>query len=117
MKKLILTFILMVAMASVVWSAPYLASDIPTGAIPIVSQIEVNGNLQPNPDDSESTYHNIQLSADGLSFLLLDLVGFPKGVYTFRIRWHDGMSFWSDWSDPFVAGKPAKSGSVRIVEQ
>ena len=106
MKKLALTFILVLAMASVAWGAPYLASDIPTGVTPTISEIEVNGVVQPGI---------VQLSADGLSYLLLDLSGFTKGIYTFRTRWHDGMNFWSDWSDPFVAGKPAKSGNVKIV--
>lgn len=104
----IMVFLLLCGMTLAAWGNPYLASEIPTGATPTASEIEVNGTVQPGI---------VQLSADGLSYLLLDLAGFPKGIYTFRVRWHDGMNFWSDWSDPFVAGKPAKSGNVKIVEQ
>ncbi|KKN01161.1 hypothetical protein LCGC14_1130500 [marine sediment metagenome] len=108
MKKLALTFVLVLAMASVVWGSPYLAVDVPTGDVPTISEVEINGIVQSGI---------IQLSADSLSYLLLDLDSFATGSYTFKVRWHDGFGWWSDWSDPFEAGKPGRSGILKIISE
>lgn len=108
MKKLVLILILIIGIPATAWSSPYLAIDVPTDVTPTASKVDVNGVVEDGI---------IQLSIDGLSYLVLDLSTFPKGLYTFRISVRDDLMWWNDWSDPFTAGKPAKSGNVRIVNE
>ena len=96
-------------MASVAW-ADYLAVDKPTDGTPATTQVEVNGVVT----DGICTFGS---DAIGDYVRILDVTTFTTGQYTFKARWHDGSGWWSDWSDPFVAGKPGVTGNARIVEE
>ena len=91
---------------SISYATPFLASDPSSMAI---TQVEV-----------EITFGGITTVVpgiylvEGLNAKLLDLVGRPIGQYRFRVRWADINNWWSDYSDPFDAGKPGKAG-LRLV--
>ena len=62
--------------------------------------------------------------ADTVSYLAepdgsakINIDGYSPGNYTFRLK-AVGQGEWpSDWSDPFDATKPLKSGTVRIINE
>ena len=102
MKKVVVLLVLL--LASPVWSAPFLACDAPTDPI-VASEVEVDG----------TTVTGLTTVANNV-MVLLDLVGYTSGRHIFRARWQDPSGWWSDWSLPFDAGKPATVGNVRVIQ-
>ena len=102
MKKWIV--LLVILLASPVWSAPFLACDAPTDSI-VASEVEVDGNVV-----SGLTTVSVNV------MVLLDLSPYAVGKHIFRARWQDPSGWWSDWSNPFDAGKPAIIGNVRVIQ-
>ncbi len=51
---------------------------------------------------------------------VLDIAGFVPGKYIFRARAGEddgnGNIWWTDWSNPYNAGKPGNASGVRIGE-
>lgn len=49
---------------------------------------------------------------------VLDVTGFTPGKYTFKVRAGEddgsGSIWWSDWSNPYNAGKPGNASGVRL---
>lgn len=88
--------------------ADFLAVDKPTDIIPTTTQVEVDGVV---------TNGICVFGSDALGdyVKVLDVISFTPKSYTFKVRWHDGSGWWSDWSVPLVAGKPGTIGNARIV--
>lgn len=109
MKKLFIIICILamtLAMAATANADLFLAVDVPTDIVPVVSEVTVNDVITPSICIVTANYVKI-----------LDVTAFALGNYTFKARWHDGSGFWSDWSDPFVAARSGQAGSARIVEE
>jgi hypothetical protein len=65
-------------------------------------QLEVNGVVG----------NTFVAETDGSAKISLD--EYVPGNYVFRLSAADDKGWWSDFSDPFDATKPGKSGGVRI---
>jgi len=101
MKKLGFAIIGVFLIAGVAIADPFLVADTPTFT-PVVCEVSVNGTVQQGT-----------CAVNGAEIYFLDLVGFTTGKYTFKVRWHDGSGWWSEWSIPFDATKPEKPSNVR----
>lgn len=111
MKALItgLCFLLVVLVGpSFVMGSPFLACDPSTALIKVVEVEITMGTVI-------TVVPGIYVVMNGNNVRLLDLAGRPNGAHKFRVRWHDGSGWWSDWSDPLDAAKPAKGGLLRII--
>jgi hypothetical protein len=111
-KKLIFIvtyMLLMFFMSGTVCADLYLAVEKPTNGTPTTVEVDIDGVVI-------SGLCIFGSDAIGDYVKILDVTTFSSGTYTFKARWHEGSGWWSDWSDPFVAGKPGVSGNARIVE-
>ncbi len=104
MKRLILALALIVAFATSVYAAPFLACDWQAGVTS--SEVEVNGVVRAGT-----------MTQSGTDMILLDLAGFTNGPYTFRARFVGEGGWPSDWSLPFDAVKPVGTGSVLKIKK
>lgn len=112
MKKMILVIlsILFLAIASVSFADPFLGAARPTEAI-TQTQIEVT-QITPVPPTVTIVTGIFVIS--GTDVKVLDLGPYAIGTYKFRMRWATTNNWWSDYSDPFDAGKPGKGG-LKII--
>ncbi len=114
------------------WSISYaerLVCDVPTDP-PNISACEVRLDTITMTDPSGNSLCSIDpgpnhpvirlyTDADGTWMELLDepnMVGIPPGRHLFEARVMDVSGWWSDWSGPLNAGKPAALGGKRIVK-
>lgn len=97
--------------AGVAGADPFLAVDKPSEDVEITKTWVEYKNLASGVTASAAGGVTIQ----GNDMLVLDLATLPAGKYEFRVKWAETLGWWSDYSDPFVAGKPAKSGIPKIV--
>ena len=105
MKKLFVV-LLIILLASPAWSAPFITTEVVSGNN-VASEVEVDGVVL------EGT---LILSDDGTYMKYLNLVGYTSGRHIFKVRVQDESGWWSDWSAPLDAGKPANPGVVSIKE-
>jgi hypothetical protein len=68
--------------------------------------------LEVNGVEDATTY---LAEADGSAKIAVD--SYSAGNYTFRLKAIGEGGWPSDWSDPFNATKPLRSGNVRIEDQ
>jgi len=101
MKKIFLTVMFVMLMSGYVLADPFLVADTPPFT-PAVCEVSVNGTIQQGT-----------CAISGADIYFLDLAGFSIGKYTFKVRWHDGSGWSSEWSSPFDAEKPEKPLNVR----
>lgn len=106
MKTLLILLMLLVVPVLSFGADNYLACDWPTTEATFIggSEVEINGTIQ------AGTF--IQ---DGTHCLLLNLSGQTSGRKTFRARFISKGGWPSEWSLPFVDGKPAAPGGVYVV--
>jgi len=102
MKKLFLLIIfILLTIPGSADAGPFLVADAPAW-VPAVCEVSVNGEVEQGT-----------CAINGSEIYFLDLVAFTTGKYTFKVRWHDGSGWWSEWSNPFDATKPEKPLNVR----
>ena len=94
-------------------AGPYLACDVISGEGITISKVDVEIT---NTANNQVTVVPGTMTVRGADLLIFDLAGYAVGKYNFRARVADNTGWWSDWSDPFIAGKPAKRGNVKIVQ-
>mgnify|MGYP001396178898 CR=1 FL=1 len=112
---LVFCYLLILAI-SMAQGAPFLACEQPTAGV-VISQVKVEYVTVDNAGNptgivTEKTGSYVLV---GNNVILLDLLSFVNGRYRFRAAWADNTGWWSDYSDPFVAGKQAKPGVLKIV--
>ncbi len=107
-----IVFLVIMAFASVAWSAPFLAIPVPIDVTPTQSEISVEFVGGAGPVINIGI---VQLSSGGSHYLIYDLAGKIEGQYIFRYRIVDGFGWWSEWSAPFGAGKPGTDGILSII--
>lgn len=109
MKTLVITLAILLFAAPAI-AAPFLGSDPHPGPI-IPTQVQV----ETTPTGGTATIVPGTYILDAGKVKLLDLATYAPNKYTFRARWADATGWWSDWSAPFVAGKPNASGGLGII--
>ena len=106
LKRILLTILVVFMMIGIAYADLYLAVDKVVGYASVVVEVEVNGTVVPG----------ILVVADDY-VKILDVTGFASDNYVFKARWHDGSGFWSEWSDPFTAGRAGAPGNARVIEE
>ena len=99
--KIILITTLLILLPTLALSSPFLICDPQVNITKY--ELEVNGTILG------------QYPAQGDGSVKIDLVGYSSGTYRFKLRAMGADNWWGEWSDPFDATKPAKSGGVRII--
>ena len=106
-----LLILALLLMASTAWGSPFLGSDPhPAPIVPTQVQVEIT------PQGGSATVVAGTYNVVGPDVQLYDLNGLTPNKYTFRVRWADGTGWWSEWSLPFVAGKPNAVGGLRVIQ-
>ncbi len=90
-------------------AGPYLAATKSTDAI---TRVEVEYTVGTVITVVPGIY--VVRTDDPMIVNLVDLSILAVGNYNFRVRWATASSWWSDWSVPFAAAKPANPGGVGI---
>jgi len=105
--KRILLVLCLVLIPTLVWAAPFLASDPSTYPI---AEVEIQQTVGGVTTTIVGTY-----IVEGTNAKLLDLAGKTNGSYRFQARWRVAGGLWSDLSLPFDVVKPGAPGNTRIV--
>jgi len=113
MRKCFLALFFILSVVGPVYAAPYLACDVVSGEGITISKVDVEIT---NTANSQVTVVPGTATIRGTDMLLFDLAAYPVGKYAFRARVADNTGWWSEWTDPLIAGKPAKRGNVKIVQ-
>lgn len=97
-------------------NAERLVCDIPSDASNIVAcQVNIDGAIVPGVMDTGAI--RIYTDQTGSYMELLDeatMASLESGRHTFTARLQDASGWWSDWSTPLDAGKPANPGAVKV---
>ena len=107
MKKLLLVICFILFASSPVWSMS-LVCDPVTGAASYEVEESIGGGTALLPGDGT-------IRPDG-AVELLNLNGYPAGLYVWRARAISAEGWPSEWSDPYGAGKPGVPGNPRLAE-
>ena len=106
MKKLVVLLVLL--LASPVWSAPFLVCDLPPTGVEAVD-VDLDGVIV----QGEFVAHS-----DGVSLILSDLEGVLVGPHNYRARWIWGdTSEWpgpGEWSNFLDVTKPGERPSLGV---